>query len=81
MIRAALIAFVVAGFWGSANGQITTVPLASTGMTFQVQSGGVRATQFLTVSTTVGPTTLVIGVPANQTWLTVNGIPAVGLFC
>jgi hypothetical protein len=76
MIRAALIAIMGAGFWGSANGQITTVPSVGTGMNFQVQSGGIAAVQSLTVSTTFGPTTLAIGVPANQTWLTVNGSPA-----
>jgi hypothetical protein len=76
MIRAALIAIIGAGFWGSANGQITTVPSVGTGISFQVQSGGAAATQSLTVSTTFGPTTLMIGVPANQTWLTVNGSPA-----
>jgi hypothetical protein len=44
-------------------------------MSFVVQSGGARATQSLII-TTSAPTTLAIGVPANQTWLTVNGSPA-----
>jgi hypothetical protein len=76
MIRAALIAVIGVGFWGPANGQITTVPSVAAGMSFQVQSGGVGAGHALTISTTFGPTTLAIGVPASQSWLTVNGNPA-----
>jgi uncharacterized protein (TIGR03437 family) len=64
------------GFSDTAVGQtITTQPALSSGMAFQVQSGGAQAVQDLTITTSHDPTTLVVTVPAGQTWLTVNGNP------
>jgi hypothetical protein len=77
---AVLLATAAAGFSGSATGQITTVPPSATGMSFQVPNGGVAAVQSLTISTSLDPTTVVVGVPAGQTWLTVNGRPAGSFF-
>ena len=45
-------------------------------MNFQVQSGGAVSTQQLSITTSSDPTTIFVTVPANQTWLTVNGKPA-----
>ena len=55
---------------------ITTSPPLSSGMSFQVQSGGAQAVQTLVISTSIDPTTVIVSVPAGQTWLTVNGTPA-----
>jgi uncharacterized protein (TIGR03437 family) len=60
------------GFSDTAIGQITTSPAG--GMAFQVQSGGATATQTLNVSTP-NATTLVVMIPAGQTWLSVNNNP------
>src|SRR5580698_1537224 len=62
------------GFSDTAVGQITTVPALSSGMSFQVQSGGATANQTLDVYTP-NATTIVVMVPAGQSWLTVNGNP------
>jgi uncharacterized protein (TIGR03437 family) len=62
------------GFSDTAVGQITTVPALSSGMAFQVQSGGATANQTLDVYTP-NATTIVVTVPAGQSWLTVNGNP------
>jgi len=48
-------------------------------MSFQVQSGGAQAVQNLTVNTP-NPTTIWVTVPANQTWLKVNGNPSGTVF-
>ena len=76
----AMACLVGLGFSDTANGQITTSPALSSGMSFQVQSGGAVATQVLGITTTNGPTTLVVTVPANQSWLTVAGNPAATTF-
>jgi len=62
------------GFSDTAVGQITTVPALSSGMSFQVQSGGATANQTLDVYTP-NATTIVVTVPSAQSWLTVNGNP------
>ena len=64
------------GFSDTANGQITTTPPVSSGMNFQVQSGGAFSTLQLSITTVLDPTTIIVTVPANQSWLTVNGKPA-----
>jgi uncharacterized protein (TIGR03437 family) len=69
----AALCLVGLGFSDTASGQITATPAG--GMNFQVQSGGATATQQLSL-TTSNPTTLMVTVPANQSWLTVNGAPA-----
>lgn len=71
----AMVCLVGLGFSDTAHGQITTTPALSSGMNFQVQSGGAVATQVLGITTT-NATTLVIVVPANQSWLTVGGNPS-----
>ncbi len=76
----AMVCLVGLGFSDTADGQITTTPALSSGMSFQVQSGGAVATKVLGITTTNGPTTLVVTVPANQTWLTVAGNPAATTF-
>jgi uncharacterized protein (TIGR03437 family) len=69
------------GFSDTAAGQtITTQPPISSGMSFQVQSGGAQAVQNLSINTSNGATTLVVTVPAGQTWLTVNGEPGGFMF-
>lgn len=75
----AMLCLVGLGFSDTANGQITTSPALSSGMSFQVQSGGAVSTQTLTI-TAPNPTTLVVTVPANQSWLTVAGYPAATTF-
>jgi len=70
----AMLCLVGLCFSDTAKGQITTAPAG--GMSFQVQSGGATATQVLGITTSSDPTTLVVTVPANQSWLTVNGAPA-----
>src|ERR1700733_15951738 len=67
------------GFSDTASGQITTQPPLSSGMSFQVQSGGAQGSQNLTIYTP-NATTVFITVPAGQTWLKVNGEPASQLF-
>ena len=69
----AMLCLVGLGFSDTASGQITATPAG--GMNFQVQSGGASASAQLSL-TTANPTTLVVTVPANQSWLTVNGFPA-----
>jgi len=67
------------GFSDTALGQITTQPPLSSGMSFQVQSGGAQGSQNLTIYTP-NATTVFITVPAGQTWLKVNGEPASDVF-
>jgi uncharacterized protein (TIGR03437 family) len=72
----AALCLIGLGFSDTASGQITTVPALSSGMNFQVQSGGASSSQQLMVRTSNDPTTLDVIVPANQSWLTVNSNPA-----
>lgn len=76
----AIVCLVGLGFSDTANGQITTSPPLSSGMGFQVQSGGAVSTQVLGITTAGGATTLVVTVPANQSWLTVAGNPSGTMF-
>lgn len=69
----ALVCVLGLGFSDTAKGQITTTPPLATGMSFQVQSGGASSTQTLLVNTAGGATTLVVTVPSNQSWLSING--------
>src|SRR5580704_11746945 len=73
MFGAALCMLAV-GFSDTALGQITTTPSLSSGMSFQVQSGGAQSQQTLTINTP-NPTTVFVAVPAGQTWLKVNSAP------
>src|SRR5271154_7076801 len=72
----AMVCLVGMCFSDTANGQITTSPALSSGMNFQVQSGGAVSTQVLGITTANGPTTMVVTVPSNQNWLTVSGNPS-----
>ncbi len=67
------------GFSDTAVGQITTSPSLSSGMSFQVLAGGSQGQQNLTIYTP-NATTVFITVPAGQTWLKVNGQPALAMF-
>lgn len=67
------------GFSDTASGQITTSPSLSSGMSFNVQSGGAQASQNLTIYTPQA-TTVFISVPSGQTWLKVNGEPGSAMF-
>jgi uncharacterized protein (TIGR03437 family) len=69
------LCLVVLGFSDTAVGQITTTPPLSSGMSFQVQSGGATASQNLTINTP-NPTTVVVNVPSSAPWMTVAGVPA-----
>jgi hypothetical protein len=72
-----MLCLMALGFSDTAVGQtITTQPALSSGMSFTVQSGGAQAVQNLTITTSIGATTLVVTVPGGQTWLKVNGIPS-----
>ena len=71
----AMACLVGLGFSDTANGQTITA-LPAGGLNFQVQSGGAFSTQQMSVTTSLDPTTLIVTVPANQTWLTVNGKPS-----
>jgi uncharacterized protein (TIGR03437 family) len=71
----AMACLVGLGFSDTANGQTITA-LPAGGLNFQVQSGGAFSTQQMSVTTSLDPTTLVVTVPANQTWLTINGKPS-----
>jgi uncharacterized protein (TIGR03437 family) len=71
-----MVCLVGLGFSDTANGQITTTPPLSSGMNFQVQSGGAVSTQVLGITTAGGDSTLVMTVPPNQSWLTVGGNPS-----
>lgn len=75
-----VLCLLALGFSDTALGQITTSPPLSSGMNFQVQSGGAQAVQNLTITTTHDPTTLVVAVPSGQTWLEVNSNPAGTVF-
>ncbi len=70
----AMVCLVSMCFSDTANGQIVALPAG--GMNFQVQSGGAVSTQQLSITTSSDPTTIFVTVPANQSWLTVNGKPA-----
>lgn len=71
-----MLCLVGLGFSDTASGQIATQPPVSSGMNFQVQSGGAVSTQELSITTFLDPTTVIVTVPPNQTWLSVNGRPA-----
>src|SRR5580658_5252814 len=73
------LCMLAVGFSDTALGQtITTNPPLGSGMSFQVQSGGAQAVKTLSISTSIDPTTLIVKVPAGQTWLSVNGVPGGG---
>jgi uncharacterized protein (TIGR03437 family) len=70
-----VITLVVLGCAGSSVAQITTTPSLSSGMTFQVQSGGAQGSQNVTIYTP-NATTVFVTVPSGQTWLKVDDKPA-----